>query len=172
MARMFLRIHRFPKPLVAAVNGPALAGGCGIATLCDFTIASPEARFGYTEVRIGFIPAIVSVFLVRQIGQKRAHDLLLTGRIIEPEEARELGLVNEIVPAGALLERARALAAALGQASPTSIARTKRLLLRMSEAGIDRDVEMAVEENAAIRETADFAEGLAAFLEKRQPRWR
>ena len=94
MAHMFRRIWSFSKPLIAAVNGAALAGGCGIATLCDFTLAVPEAKFGYTEVKIGFLPAIVSVFLTRQIGDKRARDLLLTGRLISAEEAKELGLVN------------------------------------------------------------------------------
>ncbi|MBV9610389.1 MAG: enoyl-CoA hydratase/isomerase family protein, partial [Acidobacteria bacterium] len=88
MARLFRAIYEFPKPTIAAVNGPALAGGCGIATLCDFTIAAENAKFGYTEVRIGFIPAIVSSFLLMQVGEKSARDLLLTGRIIEAEEAR------------------------------------------------------------------------------------
>src|ERR1700751_1543940 len=88
MAKMFRRIWSFPRPMIAAVNGPALAGGCGIAMLCDFPLAVPEARFGYTEVKIGFLPALVSVFLIRQIGEKRTRDLLLTGRIIEAEEAR------------------------------------------------------------------------------------
>src|SRR5215831_1350420 len=103
MAKMFRRIWSFPRPLIAAVNGAALAGGCGIATLCDFTLAIPEARFGYTEVRIGFLPALVSVFLTRQIGEKRSRDLLLTGRILEPQEAKEMGLVTEIVPADQLM---------------------------------------------------------------------
>src|ERR1700736_778773 len=97
MARLFRRIWSFSKPLIAAVNGAALAGGCGIATLCDFTLAVPEAKFGYTEVKIGFLPAIVSVFLTRQIGEKRTRDLLLTGRIVEPAEAKQMGLINEIV---------------------------------------------------------------------------
>src|SRR6266404_6132942 len=106
MAKMFRRIWSFPKPLIAAVNGAALAGGCGIATHCDFTLAVPEADFGYTEVKIGFLPAIVSVFLSRQIGEKRTRDLLLTGRILEPAEAKEFGLVSEVVPAEKLMERA------------------------------------------------------------------
>src|ERR1700724_3439866 len=110
MAKMFRRIWSFTKPLIAAVNGAALAGGCGIATLCDFTIAVPEAKFGYTEVKIGFLPAIVSVFLTRQIGEKRTRDLLLTGRIIEAVEAKDMGLINEIVPPEKLMERAKALA--------------------------------------------------------------
>src|SRR5664279_6501838 len=86
MARLFRRLYEFPKVTIAAVNGPAIAGGCGLATLCDFTLASSEAKFGYTAVRIGFIPAIVSTFLLRQVGEKQARDLLLTGRIIAAEE--------------------------------------------------------------------------------------
>ena len=110
MAKMFRRIWSYSKPLIAAVNGHALAGGCGIATLCDFTIAVPEAKFGYTEVKIGFLPAIVSVFLTRQIGDKRARDLLLTGRLVEAPEAKELGLINEIVPPEKLMLRVKELA--------------------------------------------------------------
>src|SRR5438034_6922953 len=110
MAKMFRRIWSFPRPLIAAVNGAALAGGCGIATLCDFTLAVPEAKFGYTEVKIGFLPAIVSVFLTRQIGEKKTRDLLLTGRVIEAAEAKEMGLVSEVVPAERLLERSHELA--------------------------------------------------------------
>jgi methylglutaconyl-CoA hydratase len=171
MARMFRRIWSFPKPLIAAVNGAALAGGCGIATLCDFTLAVPEAKFGYTEVKIGFLPAIVSVFLSRQIGEKRARDLLLTGRIVEAAEAKEMGLVNEIVPAKRLLYRAKELAASLIAASPSSLTRAKRLLTSAAAAGVDADLERAILENARIRCTPDFKEGLASFLEKRKPVW-
>src|SRR5438093_9511557 len=96
IAKMFRRIWSFSKPLIAAVNGAALAGGCGIATLCDFTLAVPAARFGYTEVKIGFLPAIVCVFLSRQIGEKKTRALLLTARVIEAADATETGLANEI----------------------------------------------------------------------------
>src|ERR1700674_47305 len=172
MAKMFRRIWSFSKPLIAAVNGAALAGGCGIATLCDFTLAVPEAKFGYTEVKIGFLPAIVSVFLTRQIGDKRARDLLLTGRLISAEEAHQLGLVNEIVPPERLMDRARELASALIEASPSSLTRAKRLLTASASSTIDADLERAVLENARIRCTPDFKEGLASFLEKRKPQWR
>jgi methylglutaconyl-CoA hydratase len=171
MAKMFRRVWSFRKPIIAAVNGAAIAGGCGIATLCDFTLAVPDAKFGYTEVRIGFIPAIVSVFLVRQIGEKRARDLLLTGRIMDAKEAREMGLVTEVVFADRLMQSARVLAAALLESSPTSLTFTKRLLCKAAEEELDRDLARAVEENARIRSTADFREGLASFLEKRKARW-
>src|SRR5260370_42145765 len=171
MARLFRRIWSFPRPLIAAVNGTALAGGCGIATLCDFTLAVPEAKFGYTEVKIGFLPAIVSVFLMRQIGEKKTRDLLLTGRIIEAAEAKEIGLINEIVPSEKLMERAPELANQLITASPSSLTRSKHLLVSSAAAGADHDLERAILETARIRCTPDFQEGLASFLEKRKPVW-
>ena len=171
MAKMFRRIWSYTKPMIAAVNGHALAGGCGIATLCDFTVAVPEAKFGYTEVKIGFLPAIVSVFLTRQIGDKRARDLLLTGRLIEAAEARELGMINEIVPHDQLTGRAKELADVLIAASPSSVTRAKRLLVSAAAASLDADLERAVLENARMRCTPDFKEGLASFLEKRKPIW-
>jgi methylglutaconyl-CoA hydratase len=172
IARLFRRLYDFPKPLIAAVNGAAVAGGCGIATLCDFTLAAPQAKFGYTEVRIGFIPALVSVFLIRQIGEKRARDLLLTGRLIDAEEARQMGLVNEVVPSDRLMRRAYELADQLLEASPTSLVYTKRLLREFSQEELGRELELALQENARIRSAPDFREGLSAFLEDRKPAWR
>jgi len=171
MARMFHRIYSFPKPLITAVNGAAVAGGCGIATFSDITLAVPEAKFGYTEVRIGFIPALVSVLLRRQIGEKHARELLLTGAIIDAAEAFRLGMVTEIVAAADLLKRARGVAAKFLEASPTSLRRTKRLLLQYDDKEVTQEIEMATQENAAIRATEDFREGLASFLEKRNPKW-
>jgi methylglutaconyl-CoA hydratase len=170
-ANLLYRIYSFPKPIIAAVNGAAIAGGCGIATLADFTLAVPEAQFGYTEVKIGFIPAVVSVFLRRQIGEKRARDLLISGRIISAADAFQLGLVTELVPANMLAARVQEFAGILLAASPTSIARTKRLLLRYDDPALKSELEIAVRENADIRSTADFREGLSSFLEKREPKW-
>ena len=170
-AGFFRRLWSFPKPLIAAVNGAALAGGCGIATLCDFTLAIPEATFGYTEVRVGFMPALVSKFLERQVGEKLARDLFLTGRIVDAAEAKTMGLVTKVVAAEQLLPAARELALTLIANGPGSVLATKRLLVRASEAEIDRRIELAVAESVAIRSTPDFREGLAAFLEKREPRW-
>ncbi|MFZ0704911.1 MAG: enoyl-CoA hydratase-related protein [Candidatus Korobacteraceae bacterium] len=171
MAKMFRTLYEFPKVTIAAVNGPAIAGGCGLATLCDFTLASSEAKFGYTEVRIGFIPAIVSAFLIRQVGEKQARDLLLTGRIISAEEACRLGLATEMVPADQLLQRARELAADLLHNSPASLLATKRLLSNYSVAPLNDQLAAAVQENARIRTTDDFHEGVSSFLEKRKPHW-
>jgi methylglutaconyl-CoA hydratase len=172
VAQMFRLLHAFPKPLISAVDGPAVAGGCGIATLADFTLATPEAKFGYPEVRIGFIAAIVAVFLVRQVGEKRARELILSGQIIGSEEARATGLVTEIVPRDRLLGRAQELAEQLCAVSPTSLRFTKKLMVGFSEEELNRQIELAIQENASIRSTADFKEGLSAFLEKRKPEWK
>jgi methylglutaconyl-CoA hydratase len=171
MANLFRSLYDFPKPTIAAVNGAAVAGGTGIATLCDLTLAVPEAKFGYTEVRIGFVPAIVSTFLLRQVGEKIARALLLTGRLFDAQEALRIGLINEIVPPEKLLDRARELATQIMENSPMSLAYTKRLLSDHARAELDSQIEAAVRENAAIRATADFREGVTSFLEKRKPKW-
>ena len=168
---LFKRVWSFPKPLIAAVNGAAVAGGCGIATLCDITIASTEAKFGYTEVRIGFMPALISAFVQLQVGEKVARDLLLTGRIVGAEEARELGLVNRVVPPAQLLSAAREVAAELMQNSPESLRLTKRLLARVDEDELNRRLDLGIAESVAIRDTPELREGLSAFLEKRKPGW-
>lgn len=171
MAELFRRLYDFPKPTIAAVNGAAIAGGTGLATMCDFTLAIPEAKFGYTEVRIGFLPAVVSSILVWQVGHKVARDLLLTGRIFEAHEAYRFGLVNEIVDPQKLMYRARELANSIMENSPSSVQLTKKLVNSYIGEALDRQLERAVQDNAAIRQTADFREGVNSFLEKRKPRW-
>jgi methylglutaconyl-CoA hydratase len=171
MVKVFRRLYNFPRPTISAVNGAAIAGGTGLATMCDFTLAVPEAKFGYTEVRIGFVPAIVSSILVWQVGHKIARDLLLTGRIFDAAEAHRLGLVNEIVPAEQLIASARELASQLMENSPSSVRATKKLVNGFITEALDRQIEQAVEQNAGIRQTADFREGVTSFLEKRKPRW-
>jgi len=172
IATLFRRLYSFPKPTIAAVNGPAIAGGCGMATVCDFTLAVPEAKFGYTEVRVGFIPAIVSSYVIRLVGEKRARDLLLSGRIFRAAEAKTLGIVNEVLEPDKLLPRAHELARSLAEMSPVALTHTKRLLLKLSQDELDHETELAVEASTRVRKTADFQEGLAAFLEKRKPQWR
>lgn len=171
MARLFRSLYEFPKVTIAAVNGAAIAGGTGLALLCDFTLAAPDAKFGYTEVRIGFVPAIVATFLLRQVGEKTARDLLLTGRIFDASDALKMGLINEIVPLEKLLDRARELATQLAELSPLSLFHTKRLLTAHARADLDSQIDSAIRENAGIRETADFREGIESFLEKRKPNW-
>ena len=166
VSRMFRTLYELPLPTIAQVNGPAIAGGTGLATLCDFTLAVPAARFAYTEVRIGFLPALVSVYLNLQVGEKRARDLLLTGRVFSAEEALALGLVNEVVLPEQLAARVAALAGTLLSNSPGSLRATKLLLREQTRPPRD-----AARAHARIRETAEFREGIAAFLEKRKPNW-
>src|SRR5262249_40176 len=144
MAELFRRLYEFPKPTIAAVNGAAIAGGTGLATMCDFTLAIPEAKFGYTEVRIGFVPAVVSSILVWQVGHKVARDLLLTGRIFDAHEAHRLGLVNEIVNPQKLMDRARELANLIMENSPSSVQLTKKLVNSYIGDALDRQLESAV----------------------------
>ena len=172
IARLLRTLYELPKPTIAAVHGAAIAGGTGLATICDFTLAVPEAKFGYTEVRIGFVPALVSAFLTLQIGDKRARDLLLTGRLFSSDEALRLGLVNEVVSAEDLPMRVLELAGALKANSPESMAATKRLLAAQNRAWLDAAIVYALEENAAARSTHDFREGVAAFLQKRKAVWK
>ncbi len=129
LMRLFHRLYTYPKPTVAAVNGPAVAGGAGLATACDLVVMDEEAKLGYTEVKIGFVAALVSVILVRAVGEKAAKDLLLTGRLVEAREAKALGLVNRIAPPGKALEEAVALAEEVVKNAPTSLRLTKELLL-------------------------------------------
>jgi len=171
IATLFRALYELPKPTIAAVHGAAIAGGTGLATICDFTLAVPSAKFGYTEARIGFVPALVSAFLALQIGDKRSRDLLLTGRLFDAAEAYRLGLVNEVVEANVLEERVRTLAQVLAANSPESLAATKRLLAVQNKAWLDAAITQAIDANAEARETADFREGIAAFLEKRKPVW-
>jgi len=171
IARVLRTLHNVQKATIAAVNGAAIAGGMGLATICDFTLSVPEAKFGYTEVRIGFIPAIVSSFLIRQIGDKRTRDLLLTGRLIKAEEAHELGLVTRIVAEQDLMPEARRLAQGLLRNSPEAMRATKRLLTYYANHHLDAEIEAAIAANAEARVTEDFKEGVRAFLEKRTPEW-
>jgi len=171
MAEMFRRLYEFPKPMIAAVNGAAIAGGTGLATMCDFTLAVPEAKFGYTEVRIGFVPAIVSSILVWQVGHKIARDLLLTGRLFDATEAHRYGLVNEVVAPEKLMSRAHELAGQILENSPSSVVLTKKLINGFIAKQLDQQIAEAIEDNARIRTTADFREGVSSFLEKRKPVW-
>lgn len=171
VARLFRTLYELPVPTIAAVHGAAIAGGAGLAFFCDFTLAVPAAKFGFPEVRIGFLPALVSVFLALQIGDKRTRDLLLTGRHFDAAEAHRLAIVSEVVPPEALTERVHSLAQTLAANSPESLAATKRLMAAQHRAWIDSAISLAIEASVRARETDDFGEGLAAYLEKRKPVW-
>lgn len=170
-ARLFRYLYDLPKATIAAVHGAAVAGGAGLATICDFTLAASTAKFGFTEARIGFVPALVSAYLRLQIGDKAARDILLTGRIFGAEEAQRLGLVTQVVALDGLADRVRELAVTLSANSPASIRATKRLLAEQNGDWLNEALKLAMEANAHAREVPDFNEGVSAFLEKRTPLW-
>ncbi len=171
LMRLFHRLYTFPKPTLAAVNGPAVAGGAGLALACDLVVMEEGARLGFTEVRIGFVAALVGVILARAVGEKVAKDLLLTGRLLGAEEAKALGLVNRVAPKGQALEVALALGEEVAQGAPTSLRLTKELLLALPGMGLEEGFRLAALANAWVRETGDLKEGIRAFFEKRPPRF-
>lgn len=171
LAHLFRTLYELPVPTIAAVHGPAIAGGTGLATLCDFTIATPEAKFGYTEPRIGFVPAIVSAFLSIQVGEKACRDLLVSGRIVDAEEAYRLGLVNDYVPSDQLEHHIESRIQQVMRNSPKSLAAVKRLLSHQHKHTLDMALSLAVDESVLSRTGGDFREGIAALLEKRDPQW-
>lgn len=173
LAALFSRIYTFPKPVIARVNGHAIAGGCGLAAVCDFSIAADGARLGFTEVRIGFVPAIVMVFAVRKIGEAAARRLMLTGELITADEAVELSLINRSVPESELDDKVDALAAALAKnTSASAIRLTKQMMARIPGMGLDEGLEYAARMNAFARSTDDCRAGVAAFLDKTDPPWK
>jgi methylglutaconyl-CoA hydratase len=170
-ADVLKQIYLYSKPVIAGLNGPAIAGGCGLASVCDLVVAARSARLGYTEAKIGFVAAIVSYFLARNVGEKAARDLLFTARHVDAEEACRLGLVNEIVDDTELPTRVRELSRQLCANSAQSIRASKALLARTISPDLDEALDYACELNARSRSSADCIEGVAAFLEKRPPKW-
>jgi len=173
LANLFRLIYELRKPVIAVVNGPALAGGCGLATVCDFIIASEgNAKFGYTEVHIGFIPAVVMIFLIKRVGEGRARELVLRGNIIDAAEAKALGLVSMVVGEKHLNVTADQLADELvSQNSLTSMALCKEMLSKLHGMNFVDSLDFAANMNAAARMTPDCKQGIAAFLKKEKIQW-
>jgi methylglutaconyl-CoA hydratase len=167
----FVKLYTFPKPTCAVVHGPALAGGCGLATCCDFVIATRDATFGYPEVKIGFIPAIVMVLLTHQIGERNARDLCLSGRTIDAEEAHRLGLVTKVVVQADFDATVQSFAEQLRKNAPQAMATVKRMFWRLHGMSTEDGLVWASDMNAMARSTDECREGIAAFLEKRKPNW-
>jgi methylglutaconyl-CoA hydratase len=173
LAALFRVIHELRKPVIAAVNGPALAGGCGLVSVCDFVIASEErARFGYPEVRIGFIPSVVMIFLVKRIGEGRARELVLHGNVITAREAMALGLVSAVVPEADLESSVEALAHDLLQNnSLSSMGLCKEMLSKLHGMNLPDSLDFAANMNAAARMTSECKRGIRAFLNKKKIQW-
>ncbi len=166
LANLFLKIYNFPKPTIAAVNGAAIAGGCGIATVCDFIIADKaKSKFGYSEVKIGFIPAIVSIFLIRKIGEGKARQLLISGEIINSAEAKEIGLVNYL--ADDAFRDAKDFAQKLINNSSGSMNTTKKLINSIANLNISEAVKYCINMNTITRTTKDFREGIDKFINRK-----
>lgn len=169
---LFNLIYCLPKVVIAEVQGHALAGGCGLTTVCDFAFAVPDALFGYTEVRIGFVPALVSVFLQEQIGAAKTQELLLSGEFVSATKAAELGLITGVEPTEFLEKYVREFATMLiTQNSGFSMGKTKILLRELNRATRNKWLELAAEMNATTRAHADCKKGIAAFLNKTTPDW-
>lgn len=169
---LFLQIYEFPKVVIAQVQGHALAGGCGLVTVCDFAFAVPEALFGFTEVKIGFVPALVSVFLHEKIGAGKANRLLLSGETISAEAARDFGMVAEVQEGQMLTDHVASFAQNLVESNSVfSMRETKGLLRAQGRKQRLESLEMAAELNARARAHADCQAGIAAFLSKTKPTW-
>jgi methylglutaconyl-CoA hydratase len=162
----FHAIYTCPKPVIAKVHGPAIAGGCGLASICDFIIAGESAIFGYSEVKIGFIPAIVMVYLLRKIGDTKARRLLLSAENIPAIEAERIGLITQCVPDGQLEETVRTLADTLQKNSSSSMALTKDMLANLHGMSLEAGLNYAASMNAFTRMTDDCKQGIQSFLNK------
>jgi methylglutaconyl-CoA hydratase len=172
LKELFQQIYQLKKVVIAHVQGHALAGGCGLATICDFVFSTPEAKFGYTEVKIGFIPALVSVFLIRKIGEQKAKQLLLSGDLMQGEEAIRMGLVNYLFAKEELEQRVNSFAQFLiKNNSGQSMALTKQMIGEVQSMPLSEALAHAVEQNALARGSADCKKGIAAFLNKEEIGW-
>lgn len=172
LKELFSKIYEFPKVVIAQVQGHALAGGCGLVTVCDFAFASAEAKFGYTEVKIGFVPALVSVFVSEQIGLAVATELLLSGEMITASKAAELGLITAEMAPEFLEKRTLDFARNLIESnSAFSMQETKRLLRSLGEEARHAALDRAAETNARARSHEDCMKGVTAFLSKTKPEW-
>ena len=165
-AEIFLRMRRVPKPVVALVQGRALAGGCGLATACDLILATESAQFGYPEVQRGFVPAIVMTMLRRAVGEKIAFDLAATGRLLNGSEAAAVGLASRVYEDSDFDEQAGEVLRVLAEASPSALAFTKQQFYQLDGLTFDDGLRLGADVNAVSRSTPDFRAALSAFLKK------
>ncbi len=172
LKELFYQIYTLDKIVVAQIEGHAIAGGCGLATVCDFAFSVPEAKFGYTEVRIGFIPAIVKVFLLRKIGEMKAKRLLLTGELIDANEAKQLDLINKVVDGSDIVKEVSAFCQMLiKNNSGQSMAFTKKMISDVQSMSLEDGLQHAAEMNAKARASEDCQKGIASFLNKEPFIW-
>ena len=171
-ASLLYRMHAYPKPLIARVHGAAFAGGMGLVAACDLVVAAEEAEFCLPEVKIGLVPAMISPYIVRALGEQQARRYVLTGERLSAREAHRIGFVHEVVPAAELDARVEKFAAQLAQAGPQALARSKKLLAKVGKAPISLKLAAATAAVLAEARAGDEArEGIRSFLEKRKPAW-
>jgi methylglutaconyl-CoA hydratase len=169
---LFLQIYRSSKVVIAQVQGTALAGGCGLITVCDFVFAASDAKFGYTEVKIGFVPAIVMVFLLRKVGEGHVKELLLTGKLMNAEVAKEAGIVNRVVAKNYLESEVHEFAAQIiTTASAQSLSLTKKMISDVRQLPLEEALDFAARMNAQARGTEDCKRGIESFLQKQTLKW-
>lgn len=172
LKRLFTTIYYLPKVVIAQIEGHAIAGGCGLATVCDLAFAVPEANFGYTEVKLGFVPAIVSCFLLHKTKESIAKQILLTGELFPAKKALEYGLINFVTGREEIKEKVKEFALNLcNSASANALTVTKKLIGQTNHLELERKLELAVQVNASVRESDDFKRGIAAFLAKEKINW-
>jgi methylglutaconyl-CoA hydratase len=166
LGTLFERFRRLAKPVVAMIHGRALAGGAGLASACDISVAGAGAQLGYPEIQRGFAPAMVMALLRRMVGEKVALDLVLTGRVLTAEEARLVGLISRVVPDAKLEREVAALATTLTQTSASALAFTKQLFYQLDGESLTEGIARGARVNAVARSTPDFREAIAQFLRK------
>nr|WP_199156564.1 enoyl-CoA hydratase-related protein [Pedobacter sp. ASV2] len=172
LKKLFTTIYYLPKIVIAQVEGHAIAGGCGLATVCDIIFATPESNFGYTEVKIGFVPAIVSCFLMRKVNETIAKEILLTGKTFKAEQALHYKLINFVTSSTEIHLKVQEFALSLCKdSSGNSLMITKQLITQTTNPLFEKSLETAVQINARVRESDDFKKGVAAFLNKEKINW-
>ena len=163
LGQLFIALRALPKPVVAAVRGRALAGGAGLATACDIVLAHEQSQFGYPEVKVGFVPAMVMTMLRRSVGEKRAFELVATGRLVHASEALDLGLVSRVLPAVTFDADVERTLAALAASPPAALRLTKRLFYALDTRGFDAGIALGAQTNVESRATPEFREGIRRF---------
>lgn len=171
LSRMYRAIDRIPKAVVAGVHGAALGGGAGLVAVCDVAIAAEDATFGFTETKLGILPAVISPFVLAKIGASHARALCLSGERFDAPHAREIGLVHEVVAPENLDAAVGRVVKELLSAGPTAVAAIKRLLAEVRQLSYDETLDLTTQTIAVQRTSAEGQEGLRAFLEKRKPSW-
>jgi methylglutaconyl-CoA hydratase len=170
-AVMYGALDTLPMPLVGRVHGAALGGGAGLAAICDIVVAEDQAVFGFTEVKVGILPSMISPFVLAKIGQSAARELFLTGRRFDAERARAIGLVHAVTPADRLDRRVAEYVGEILSGAPEAIATAKALLRSIAGRPPQDLVDLTAETIATRRASPEGQEGMKAFLEKRRPAW-